>query len=157
MHPLWLLLMSGRIYKRVLEKWNLRRNNSCDSVLWGEEVLFHLQSRKEGIIYELKVDLKYHPDFLPHLDPTFVTFSYPVTKRRQRQRFEVAKCSKWIYLNCFFLPDKMYETTLSLLVSRAGKYWISSFDNFGGGRRIWQKAQTNINTNINKTNIDTNK
>ena len=28
--------------------------------------------------------------------------------------------------------DKMYENTLSLLVSRAGKYWISSFDNFGG-------------------------
>ena len=26
----------------------------------------------------------------------------------------------------------MYETAVALLVSRACKYWISSFDNFGG-------------------------
>ena len=132
------------MYKRVLKKGNLRRINSCDSVL------FHLESREEeegNLWLESRFEIPSRLLATRHLAPTFVTFSYPTLKEGKDKDLKwqwqsiwyqdppkcifLIKCMKRLF-HCWSAERENTESVLlTILVAAVG---------FG-------KIHTNIDTN----------
>ena len=68
-------------------------NEHSDDIIWESGVFFHLQSRKrKKVIYELKVDLKYHPGFLLlSIDRHHLSRFLPLAMRQRFQWLALAE------------------------------------------------------------------
>ena len=96
-------------------------NEPSEDIIWGSGVFFHLQSReRKKVIYELKIDLKYHPGFLLlSIDRHHLSRFLPLAMRQRFQWLALAEIFNEYLIRyhisylCYASGSQIYQLTLA--------------------------------------------